>query len=130
MSAHHEVDITADPLTDRTVDPLTAGGIALTVVALACWIAAIITHTLNRNAPNDAPVILIVGAAAVATVCSVVCFCAASLRHHHRRACLAICRKIEAVHAARPRPGPGQLQAAGPDVEWRAYLAGRIDRDE
>lgn len=122
------VDLFADHNTidhvDRTVDSLTATATALGVLALASWVAAIVAVRLNADAGN---VVLGVGLSAVISICSAMCWCVSMIRHHNRRMAEALCYRIEQDLELRRRT---ERPTEGPDESWRAYLAGRIDRDD
>lgn len=111
---------------DRTVDSLNATALALAVLAVATWAAAIATVQLDAD-PGG--VVLTVGLAAVVSVCSAMCWCSASIRHHNRRTAEALCYRIEQDLELRRRVTD---RSAGLDVSenWQAYIAGRIDRDD
>lgn len=111
---------------DHAVDAINTAAIAIGVLALASWGVAVATVRLRAATGTT---VLAVGLAAVITVCSAMCWCAAGIRHYNRRLAEAICHRIEQdldLHRRIDRPTPGV------DVgdELRAYIAGRIDRDD
>lgn len=110
---------------DRTVDPLTATAGALAVLALASWGAAVTAVRLNADAGN---VVLAVGLASVVSICSAMCWCVASIRHHNRRLAEAMCYRIECDLDLQRRAGKPTSSDVGDN--WQAYIAGRIDRDD
>lgn len=117
---------------DRYLDPLSALAGSLGVLALASWAAAIATHLIHVNATNIGAVVIAVGLAAVVTVCAVICWCASAIRAHNRRIATVVCARIDAMGDLHGRRHPDQVGVPRPDVdsELRAYLAGRIERDE
>lgn len=117
---HHDIDHL-----DRSVDSLTATAGALAVLAFASWGAAVTAVRLNADAGN---VVLAVGLAAVVSICSAMCWCVASIRHHNRRLAEAMCYRIECDLDLRRRTEKPPGSAV--DDSWRAYIAGRIDRDD
>jgi uncharacterized membrane protein YcjF (UPF0283 family) len=118
----------------RRVDIEGAVAGALGALAVVGWAVTGIVHIAHRSDENDAWVTLTAVAAATVTVSAVVCAVGASNRKFVRTLVdedlAVLCRRIDKLaRAAKPANGSGDRESAA-DVEWRAYLAGHLDRDD
>lgn len=120
----------------RNVDLLAGVACLLGMLALVAWsIAGLAVQLDHRNDRSTSAGLLATVLASTITICAAACAVGAANRRYARALIdhdLAVLyRKLDRMAGPPPAPAGGAnvLQPAAAD-EWRAYLAGRLDRDD
>ncbi len=121
----------------RNVDILSAVAGVLAALAVVAWAITVLVHVQYRDDQNASAVVLAAVLAATITTCGVACAVGAANRRYARTVVdqdiAVLCRRLDrvvGVAGAPPAPVAGGVLPSPAADEWRAYLAGRLDRDD